>query len=114
MKIVLTEHKMKVKFDKPEREGNCWDKTHWNYGNLYLEGLANPIKISKNEIENSEDYNVITSDRFETFMEQSLIDDMLQASKSDGGLTLKSAVLIIGSLNVLGIGIIYVLGTGAI
>ena len=113
LKIVLTEHKIKVKFDKPDREENCWDDSHWIRGNIFLKGIANPINIKKSDVKESEDVEIITSDRYKTFMEQSLIDDMLQASKSDG-LTLKTVAIILGSLNVLAVGVIYVLTNGGI
>jgi hypothetical protein len=96
LKIVLTDHKILLKFDNPDREGSCWDKSHWTYGNIFIEGYANPVKPSITEDDKTE---MITSDRYKTFMEQSLIDDMLQASKSKG-LTLLQAVIAIVSLQV--------------
>jgi hypothetical protein len=112
LKIVLTEHKIKTKFDKPSREGNCWDDSHWIRGNIFIKDIANPINIKKSDVED-EDVEIITSERYKRFMEQSLVDDMLQASKT-GKMTVKNAVVILGSLIVLGIGVIYVLTTGGI
>lgn len=112
LKIVLTEHKIKTKFDNPSREGNCWDSTHWTKGNIFLKGIANPIKPKKTEVEDG-DWDLITSERYKTFMEQSLIDDMLQASKSDG-LTLKTAVIALASLQILNLVGLYFISNGGI
>ena len=91
--IVLTEHKIDIKAVNPDENGKHWDENIWTYGNIYLKDFANPINIKKSEIEDK-DYDLITSERYQTFMEQSLIDDMLQASKTDG-LTLKQALIAI-------------------
>lgn len=112
LKIVLTEHKIKTKFDNPEREGNCWDSTHWTRGNIFLKDIANPIKPKKSEVEDG-DWDIITSERYQTFMEQSLIDDMLQASKSDG-LSLKTAVIALASLQLLNLAGLYLISNGGI
>lgn len=112
LKIVLTEHKIKTKFDNPEREGNCWDSEHWVRGNIFFKGIANPIKPKKSEVKDG-DWDIITSERYQTFMEQSLIDDMLQASKSDG-LTLQQAVIALGALQLLNLVGLYLISNGGI
>lgn len=112
LKIVLTEHKIKTKFASPSSEKNNWDDSHWIRGNIFIDGIANPINISKQEVKNG-DYEIITSERYKTFMEQSLIDDMLQASKSDG-LTLKTVALILAMINILAVGLVFILSNGGI
>lgn len=110
--IVLTEHKIKTKAVKPERSEKAWDDSHWVHGNIFIKDYANPVKISKEKIEEN-DYHLIASERYKTFMEQDLIDDMLQASK-DSGLTLLQALIVILSTNLLSVGMIYAFTTGMI
>jgi len=110
--IVLTEHKIEINAVNPDEIDKDWDSNIWTYGNIYLKDIANPINIKKSEIKDK-DYDLITSERYKTFMEQSLIDDMLQASKSDG-LTLKQVLIAIISTNLLTLGILYLVSSGAI
>lgn len=107
---MLTEHKIKTKFESPSNENNAWDSNHWVYGNIFLKGIANPIKPKKSDVENG-DYEIITSERYKSYMEQDLIDDMLQASKSSG-LTLKNVALMLGALNILAVGLVFILTNG--
>lgn len=106
--IVLTEHKIETKFDHPKREGNLWDSDHWLHGNIFLEGYANPIKPTKDDLD--EDAKVITSDRYESWMEQSVIEDMLKVGR-ESDMTIRKLMFIIAGLNVLLVGIVYWLTT---
>jgi hypothetical protein len=110
LRIVLTEHKIKTEFVKPKNSDVAWDSEHWVYGNIFVEGIANPVKITKSKLE-EEDVEIITSDRYKTFMEQSLIEDMLQASKSSG-LSLKQVAIALGALNILAVGIVFIITGG--
>jgi len=112
LEVELTDHKIKTRAVNPEESDRAWDSRQWVHGNLYLEGLANPIKITPKDVKNlDEDYEIISSERYKTFMEQNLIDDMLNASKSDG-LTIKQALIAIIASNVLTVGLIVVLTGG--
>lgn len=110
--IVLTEHKIKTKARKPKNSDKAWDDSHWVYGNIFIKDYANPVKIAKDKVEEN-DYHLIASERYKTFMEQDLIDDMLQASKDDG-LTLLQALVAIIATNLLSVGMIYAFTTGMI
>jgi len=103
--IVLTDHKIKIKAVNPTETEKYWDNNIWTYGNIYLQDFANPIDIRQSVVEDKE-YDLITTERYKTFMEQTLIDDMLQASKTDG-LTLKQALIAILATNILTVGLVY-------
>lgn len=110
--IVLTEHEIKIKAVNPEETEKNWDDSLYRHGNLYFRDFANPIDFKREDVK-PDNYELITSERYKTFMEQSLIDDMLQASK-DSDLTLKQALIAIISTNVLSMGLIYITTSGAI
>lgn len=120
LEVVLTEHKIKTKMQNPDKTDKFWNSKIWTNGNIYLKDYANPVNIEISDIENhshkeddSVDADLITTERYKTFMEQSLIDDMLQASK-DNDLTLKTAVIAIIATNLLTLGIVYVASSGMI
>lgn len=110
--LVLSEHKIKTKFKSPNSKTNAWDSEMYVHGNIFFKDLANPIKPTKSDI-SPEENDIITSERYKTFMEQSLIDDMLKVSqKSD--LTLKQVAIGIGAFNMLLVGLVYYMTVGGI
>jgi len=97
LRVELTDHEIKLNFADPNNEENCWDETHYVSGNLFIQGYANPIKPEVSD--DFSDYELIESERYKSYMRNSLIDDIMKASKKSG-ITIGQAVLALGSLQI--------------
>lgn len=102
--VTLTEHEIQLSLvDPDDLTRRAWDPSHFTSGNLFLEGWANPIKPSPGDDGHEE---LIVSERYEQYMANDLVGDILQADASD--LTLKAAVGILAAVQCLvGLGIWY-------
>jgi len=107
--ITIDEHEIKLEVVDPDNiEERAFDSSHFVSGNIFVGDFANPINISNIE-EAYKDAEYIVSDRYKKYMEQELIDDIVQTSK-DSGLTVTQATLVIGTLQLLSVAVIYVVG----
>jgi hypothetical protein len=97
--VVISEHKIKLEMVNPENldsSGRAWDDSCFTTGNLHLEGIANPIKPELPD--DDSDASFITSERYKTFMEQSLIDDIISEGSEHSGLTLLHVLVILSTV----------------
>lgn len=107
--VIINEHSIKLKMVNPDnKEDRAYDDNHFVSGNVFVKEFANPLSIEK-VAEAYKEQEFITSERYKKYMEQSLIDDIVRSSKDDG-LTVTQAVLILGSIQVLSVAIIYIVG----
>ena len=92
LEITVDDHEIDVKFVDPEnKERKAWDSNHFVSGNIFYKDYANPINFKMVDEQN---LKFISSERYETFMEQSLIDDIVRSSK-ENSITLIQAVIVI-------------------
>lgn len=107
--VIISEHSIKLQMVNPDNKvDRAYDDNTFVSGNVFVKDFANPLSIEKIS-EAYEEQDFITSERYKKFMEQSLIDDIVRSSKDDG-LTVTQAVLILGSIQVLSVAIIYIVG----
>lgn len=92
--VEVSEHSINLSWEVPGRSDRAWDGRMFESGQLYIKDYANPvkpvvdsnadlddpdtayIKVSEVENENVEPY-LITSDRYQKYMQQDLIDSLL-------------------------------------
>lgn len=97
--VVISEHKIKLEMVSPEDldgSGRMWDDSIFTTGNLHLEGIANPIDFEWPDDDSAA--SIITSERYKTFMEQSLIDDIISEGSDNSGLTLLHVLVILSTV----------------
>lgn len=96
------EHDLKLSMEKPDNDARAWDSSMFKRGQVFVEGYSNPVKVSIDhnpgidqkdtvdvtESETGEDddeesgesddrVEVIASPRYQQFMEQELISQLL-------------------------------------
>jgi len=92
--VEVSEHSIGITFERPEKESRAWDSSMYESGQLFHSDYANPIKpvvesnadldnpdtayikVREEEEEDKEPY-LITSDRYQSYMTQDLIDSLL-------------------------------------
>lgn len=71
--IITSEHGITIKYETPSKEGNrIWDKSMYSWGNIFIKGYANPVKIN---VENNENAQMIASQKYKDFMKTKVIRD---------------------------------------
>lgn len=102
--VIVTPHKIKIRMLDPDNTRRDWDSRMFESGNIFLAGFANPVKpkIPDTEEDAKESYemDMIASERYKDYMEQSLIKDIIREGKDDK-LTLRMVVLILGIMQLL-------------
>lgn len=94
--IVVSDHEIKIEMVNPDEidsAGRAWDDSHFIDGNIHLEGIANPIKPTLDE--DSEEQEVITSERYKTYMKNKLMKDIVAETTDSSGLTLFHVLVIL-------------------
>lgn len=97
--IVIKEHEIDLEMVKPEQiheKGRAWDSSHFTEGNIHLEGIANPINVSRNWI--GDDADIISSDRYKTYMKNKLMKDIVNETTDTSGLTLFHVLIILATV----------------
>lgn len=100
--VIITPHKIKLRMMDPDSDAVAWDESHFTHGCIFFQGWANPIKPkvpddNESGLE-SEDIDLIASDRYKKFMEQSLIDDIIDEGTESGWLSLELIAIVLGTL----------------
>lgn len=68
-----------IEFVNPENtESRAWDNDLYAFGNIFLEGYANALKISQDKIEESET-KLMPSKKYRNFMKNKVIQDAFYA-----------------------------------
>lgn len=106
IKVILTDHEIKLKFASPEEKAVCWEEDHYVKGNVFLDGYANAIKPELSDIEDK--YDMIASERYKSYMKNSLIEDIMRASK-DSGVTKEQGFLMLALLQAVTIGAVIII-----
>lgn len=107
--VKIKEHSINLDFVDPDAlDERAYDDNHFVSGNIFVGEYANPINITN--IKNAyQEADYIVSERYKEYMEQELIDDIIQSSK-DSKLTITQATLILGALQMVSVAVIYVVG----
>lgn len=94
--VVVTEHEIKLDVvdpDKTDELGRAWDDSHFTAGNIHLANIANPIKPEPPSDESEHDY--IMSERYKSFMKQTLMEDIVNEGMEESGLTLLHVIVLL-------------------
>lgn len=103
MVVEASDHSLETTMELPDRETRAWDGSLYKHGQLYVKGYANPIKptiyhnpsletpdtvdVAEGDTEDGEgdaeaeeteaEAKVIASERYQQFMQQDLISQLL-------------------------------------
>ncbi len=109
--VVIDEHDFTIEYrDTNGTEDYDFDSSHYESGNLYFKGYANPVRIPKPEDEHSvkqEDIDLIPSKKYRTVMDMTLLEQALDTGGAGFSMVEKLLMVNIGVL-VMGIGILVV------
>lgn len=101
--VVITPHKIKLKFIDPDSTDYAWDESLFTSGNLFLEGFANPVKpkIPDNEDKAESEYNLelIESKRYKKLMDNKLMDDVISEGLGDKFPTLAHVLVLSAAMH---------------
>jgi len=100
-RVRLDLHKIYLDFISPdEKSTREYNHDHFVNGNIYVKGKSNPIKP---KLEGKEAQDVISSDRYKTFMGLSLANDLVLAQKDEGWSTRKILLMavVLTTINIL-------------
>ncbi|WLW38201.1 hypothetical protein [Halorubrum spindle-shaped virus-BLv25] len=136
LQVVVSDHSVKIKFVKPDKDTRAWDSNLFKNANLFVQGYANPFKprvehnsklenpdtidIQEGEPdgENDEtdgsngDVSLIASSRYRDYMRQDLVSQLL--TPKEQWKLIAYGVLAIGVLQFLAIIVtLYATGTFA-
>lgn len=92
--VILSDHSIKTRMVDTDRDDLAWDHNLYRHGNVFIQDYANPIKPRVDhdpELQNSDEIQVdppedahedehvqmISSNRFASFMKQQLIESLL-------------------------------------
>lgn len=89
--VIITPHKIKLRMVDPDNTDKNWDESMFTHGNMYLQGFANPVKPqipdTEDDAKQSQDLELIESERYKTVMEQSLVNNIIEEGLDRSGLT---------------------------
>lgn len=100
--VIVSDHKINIKMinpDKSDEYGRAWDDSQYVKGNIHHEQYANPVKVSIDE--DSEEVDVIVSQRYKKYMENKLMNDIISETADDSSISMFTAVLILGTIQIL-------------
>jgi len=114
--VIVSEHKIKLKMVDPDKTSRYWDTQMFSYGNLYFEDYANPIKPkhpdTEEQAKESLGLELISSERYKSFMEQNLITDIINEGQDGEFPTLMHILLISGAMHLITISVLLWIALG--
>lgn len=78
-RIIFDENNFRVDYVKPKSTDSRYWGDHYPWGNIYYKDYANPIKVQESDLD-PEKLEVITTEKWKTFMEQDVIRDAFKTS----------------------------------